>query len=375
VIWWSAFAFSADACWTLKFRILGLQCQKSWVVPGCFDQDKNDPEDKSSDFEIAWLVPFPPVLFTGNCWKELSNVGKLKDSYNSYPPKTESSRWCLLFLGGVGVVWLQLPPVPKIIRLQDHQHKKGRQVPWLERDLKVCWKSSQQSKSHKNEAQIKNCSICSDKTTCSKVCCMQFLWNITYQILDVGYGHGETERKRASLLETKTIRVRSIFTLRFFVSLGLLLAFATEEELADFGFSRNRRRLVSLQLVSPLFVVVVIIILFSEKNCKTFCIWRTLQSPPRDSGWSAVIVCNRSSEEWKRACAWFPHVVLGSFWKGKAFMLPCHDAIAGGIGGGIFGGFCYSLWRQQHWSESSLAEERLWKCEVCRLLHYHLWFW
>jgi hypothetical protein len=68
--------------------------------------------------------------------------------------------------------------------------------------LKVCWKSSQRSKSHKNEAQIKNCSIYSDKTSCSKVCYMQFLWNITYQILNVGYGHGKTERKRASLLET-----------------------------------------------------------------------------------------------------------------------------------------------------------------------------
>jgi hypothetical protein len=33
------------------------------------------------------------------------------------------------------------------------------------------------------------------------------------------------------------------------------------------------------------------------------------------------------------------------------------------------------LWRQQHWSKSSLAEERLWKCEVCRVLYYHLWFW
>ncbi len=117
MIWWSAFAFSADACWTLKFRILGLQCQKPWVVPGCFDQDKNDPEEKFSDSEprmclllvsIAWLVPFPPVLFAANCVSrglqcqalELSNDGKLKDSYNSYPPKTESSRWCLLFWGG-----------------------------------------------------------------------------------------------------------------------------------------------------------------------------------------------------------------------------------------------------------------------------------
>ncbi len=117
MIWWSAFAFSADACWTLKFRILGLQCQKPWVVPGCFDQDKNDPEEKFSDSEprmclllvsIAWLVPFPPVLFAANCVSrglqcqalELSNVGKLKDSYNSYPPITESSRWFLLFSGG-----------------------------------------------------------------------------------------------------------------------------------------------------------------------------------------------------------------------------------------------------------------------------------
>ncbi len=161
MIWWSAFAFSADACWTLKFRILGLQCQKPWVVPGCFDQDKNDPEEKFSDSEprmclllvsIAWLVPFPPVLFAANCVSrglqcqalELSNVGKLKDSYNSYPPITESSRWCLLFWGGAVThsqpanipvascecVWggervPELPPVPKIIRLQDHQHKKG----------------------------------------------------------------------------------------------------------------------------------------------------------------------------------------------------------------------------------------------------------
>jgi len=48
--------------------------------------------------------------------------------------------------------------------------------------------------------------------------------------LNVGYAHGETERKRASLLETKTIRVRSIFSFLLFVSLGLLLAVATEEE-------------------------------------------------------------------------------------------------------------------------------------------------
>jgi hypothetical protein len=164
---------------------------------------------------------------------ELSNVGKLKDSYNSYPPKTESSRWCLLFWGGR----IRLPSSPWTpTSSQDHSstgsrtQKRCRHVPWLERDLKVCWKCSQQFKSHKNEAQIKNCSICSDKTACSKVCYMRFLWIITYQILNVGYAHGETERKRASLLETKTIRVRSIFSFLLFVSLGLLLAVATEEE-------------------------------------------------------------------------------------------------------------------------------------------------
>jgi hypothetical protein len=133
---------------------------------------------------------------------------------------------------------------------QDHSStgsptkKRCRHVPWLERDLKVCWKSSHQSKSHKNEAQINNCSICSDKTACSKVCYMQFLWNkITYRILNVGYGHGETQRKRASLLETKTIRVRSIFTLLLSVSLGLLLAVATEEEPRGFRFLQEPKKI------------------------------------------------------------------------------------------------------------------------------------
>jgi hypothetical protein len=172
VIWWSAFAFSSGACWTLKFRILGLQCQKPWVVPGCFDQDKNDPEEKFSDSEprrclllvsIAWLVPFPPVLFAANCVSrglqcqalELSNVGKLKDSYNSYPPKTESSRWCLLFWGGEGVVCLQvpeLPAVPKIVRLQDHLYKKGADT-FL--DWSATWRSVDRVANNPNHTKMK----------------------------------------------------------------------------------------------------------------------------------------------------------------------------------------------------------------------------
>ncbi len=61
--------------------------------------------------------------------------------------------------------------------------------------------------------------------------------------LNVGYGHGETERKRASLLETQTIRVRSIFTLLLFVSLGLLLAVATDEEPRGFRFLQEPKKI------------------------------------------------------------------------------------------------------------------------------------
>jgi hypothetical protein len=51
------------------------------------------------------------------------------------------------------------------------------------------------------------------------------------------------QRERERLSWRQTIRVRSIFTLLLFVSLGLLLAVATEEEPRGFRFLQEPKKI------------------------------------------------------------------------------------------------------------------------------------